>query len=269
MSKLPTNPVNARERGDESDDAVLAQIVAEIGDRVERGEIVDQRSCLQQFPEYAERLRTLWPVLIAVGGQGRSESAAGIVVDRKAALGDDGGDMLGDFRLLREIGRGGMGIVYEAYQTSLRRKVALKVLTAAGALDPRQIQRFQVEVQAAAALHHPNIVAVYSVGCDRGVHHYAMELIEGRSLVDLIAEMREIDGLNPIEPSEVHGTLREPTLEAILSRLEPAGSSSYDDSSNGTASDFLPPCAAMFWGWLIFNSPGAFVQSASVAVPSR
>jgi hypothetical protein len=141
--------MNARPPGDldaakdqDREDATLARIVAEIGDLVDRGEPVDQESYCRQFPECAERLRSLWPVLIAVGGNGRSESPQGIVLARQAASSTDSSDVLGDFKLLREIGRGGMGIVYEAYQASLRRKVALKVLTAAGAMDPRQIQRF-------------------------------------------------------------------------------------------------------------------------------
>jgi serine/threonine protein kinase len=77
---------------------------------------------------------------------------------------------LGDFRLIREIGRGGMGVVYEAEQISLARRVALKILPFAGMLDPRQLQRFQNEARAAASLHHTNIVPVFSVGCERGVH---------------------------------------------------------------------------------------------------
>jgi serine/threonine protein kinase/Flp pilus assembly protein TadD len=97
---------------------------------------------------------------------------------------------LGDFRLLREVGRGGMGVVYEAVQISLNRRVALKVLPLAATLDPRQLQRFRHEAQAAAMLHHPNIVPVHGVGCERGVHYYAMQLIEGRSLAAVIAELR-------------------------------------------------------------------------------
>ena len=93
---------------------------------------------------------------------------------------------LGDFRLIREIGRGGMGVVYEAEQISLGRRVALKVLPFAAVLDQRQLKRFENEAQAAAALKHPNIVGVHAVGCDRGVHHYAMELIEGTSLAELV-----------------------------------------------------------------------------------
>ena len=91
---------------------------------------------------------------------------------------------IGDFRLLRELGRGGMGIVYEAEQVSLDRRVALKVLPFAAILDDRQLARFKTEAQAAARLHHPNIVPVYSVGCEHGIHFYAMQYINGQSLAD-------------------------------------------------------------------------------------
>ena len=93
---------------------------------------------------------------------------------------------LGDFRIVRELGRGGMGVVYEAEQLSLRRRVALKVLPFASTLDARQLQRFRTEATAAAHLHHPNVVQVYGVGCERGVHYYAMQYIEGRTLADVI-----------------------------------------------------------------------------------
>ncbi|HZT81377.1 MAG TPA: serine/threonine-protein kinase, partial [Gemmataceae bacterium] len=101
------------------------------------------------------------------------------------------GGTLGDFRLLREAGRGGMGVVYEAEQISLGRRVALKVLPFAATMDPRHLQRFQNEARAAACLHHTNIVPVYGVGSERGVHYYAMQFIDGRTLADLIAELRQ------------------------------------------------------------------------------
>jgi serine/threonine protein kinase len=97
---------------------------------------------------------------------------------------------LGDFLIRREIGRGGMGIVYEAEQISLGRRVALKVLPFAWTLDPRQLRRFQNEARAVAHLHHTNIVPIYSVGCERSVHFYAMQFIEGRSLAAVLQEMR-------------------------------------------------------------------------------
>src|SRR5262249_44142209 len=109
---------------------------------------------------------------------------------------------LGDFRILREIGRGGMGVVYEAEQVSLGRHVALKVLPLVAALDPRQLQRFQPEAQAAAGLHHTNIAPVHAVGCERGVHFYAMQYIQGASLAQFIAELRRLDGLDrAVEPT--------------------------------------------------------------------
>ncbi|MEN0111302.1 MAG: serine/threonine-protein kinase, partial [Planctomycetota bacterium] len=106
---------------------------------------------------------------------------------------------LGDYRLLREIGRGGMGVVYEAEQRALRRRVALKVLPFAAVLDQRQIARFRNEAQAAAGLNHPHIVPVYAIGNERGVHYYAMQHIEGQSLGEAIAELRGADGASPSE----------------------------------------------------------------------
>jgi serine/threonine protein kinase len=112
-------------------------------------------------------------------------------------VGPDG--ILGDFHLMREIGKGGMGVVYEAIQMSLGRRVALKVLPFAATLDARQLQRFENEARAAAHLHHSNIVPVFAVGCDRGVHYYAMQLIDGRTLADVIDHLRQTE--SPTAPS--------------------------------------------------------------------
>jgi serine/threonine protein kinase/tetratricopeptide (TPR) repeat protein len=93
---------------------------------------------------------------------------------------------LGDFRIVCELGRGGMGIVYEVEQRSLNRRMALKVLPFAAVLDKHHLKRFQNEVRAAATLDHPNIVAVHSVGEERGVYYYAMQLIRGQNLAEII-----------------------------------------------------------------------------------
>ncbi len=108
---------------------------------------------------------------------------------------------LGDYQLIREVGRGGMGIVFEAHQISLNRRVALKVLPFAAALDPKQLQRFKNEAQAAAQLHHNYIVPVYAVGYERGVHYYAMQFIEGQSLATMIRELRHQTGPRQIAPA--------------------------------------------------------------------
>ncbi|QDS99614.1 protein kinase domain-containing protein [Adhaeretor mobilis] len=105
---------------------------------------------------------------------------------------------LGDFQLLKEIGRGAMGVVYEARQLSLDRTVAVKVLPFAAVLDPQQIARFRTEAQAAAQLHHPHIVPVFGVGQERGVHFFAMQFVEGQSLEAAISELRDCsDGRSP------------------------------------------------------------------------
>jgi tetratricopeptide (TPR) repeat protein len=93
-----------------------------------------------------------------------------------------------------------MGIVYEAEQISLGRRVALKVLPMAATMDARRLQRFQNEARAAAQLHHTNIVPVFAVGAERGVHYYAMQYIDGHSLAELIAGLRAGLG-QPVPPS--------------------------------------------------------------------
>jgi serine/threonine protein kinase len=107
--------------------------------------------------------------------------------------------ILGDYRIVREVGRGGMGVVYEAVQESLGRRVALKVLPFAGTLDPKQLARFRNEAQAAAQLHHGHIVPVYAVGCERGVHYYAMQFIDGQTLAWVIGELRRLEHARPEE----------------------------------------------------------------------
>ena len=114
-------------------------------------------------------------------------------------------DILGDFQLGREIGRGGIGVVYEARQISLGRRVAVKVLPPASLVDPRQLRRFEIEAQAAAALQHPNIVPVFAYGSERGVPYFAMRLIDGRNLAEVVGELRERSGrgLPPREVAEL------------------------------------------------------------------
>ncbi|HEY7426286.1 MAG TPA: serine/threonine-protein kinase [Gemmataceae bacterium] len=90
-----------------------------------------------------------------------------------------------------------MGIVYGAEQLSLRRRVALKALPFAATMDPRRLQRFQNEAQAAARLHHTNIVPVFYVGCERGVHFYAMQFIDGQPLSALIQQLRPAENKGP------------------------------------------------------------------------
>ncbi|MGH7225223.1 MAG: serine/threonine protein kinase, partial [Gemmataceae bacterium] len=110
--------------------------------------------------------------------------------------------LLGDFRLIREVGKGGMGIVYEAEQISLRRRVALKVLPFAATMDPRQLQRFHNEARVAASLHHSNIAPVYFVGCERSVHFYAMQFIDGQPMSEIIRQLQRTEKKPPALEAE-------------------------------------------------------------------
>ncbi len=107
---------------------------------------------------------------------------------------------LGDFRIRREIGRGGMGVVFEAEQLSLHRTVALKILRF-GVADKEALERFRYEAETVAKLHHTNIVPIFAIGCEQGVNFYAMQYIQGRSLADVIERRTEVRGLK----SEVGG----------------------------------------------------------------
>jgi WD40 repeat protein/serine/threonine protein kinase len=197
--------------GVEPEDLLLVEWAAELADKVRAGEPVDLDALSRQHPERAGALRRLWPTIALMGElrgpENRGESGSGLDPGGRSKGSEEfrGRGRLGDFRLLREVGRGGMGVVYEAEQISLGRRVAVKVLPLAAALDPRQLRRFQLEAQAAAFLHHAHIVPVHAVGCERGVHYYAMQFIDGRTLAEVIGELRRAAGLDsrPVDPAPV------------------------------------------------------------------
>jgi eukaryotic-like serine/threonine-protein kinase len=173
-------------------DSFVARLADEFVERQERGESPDVEEYAARCPQHAGVIRQVLASLQLVRCLSEAGPGAVAPVAEEAASG-----CLGDFRILREIGRGGMGVVYEAEQVSLRRRVALKVLPFAATLDPRHLQRFHNEARAAAGLHHEHIVPVYGVGCERAVHFYAMQLIEGRTLAALILELRRGGGPSP------------------------------------------------------------------------
>jgi serine/threonine protein kinase/Flp pilus assembly protein TadD len=169
----------------QSVESLVARVADEFRERQSRGERPDPEEYATRYPEAAPLLRKVLAALDVLGLSLASGAAVGTDSPGAPLNG-----VLGDFRLIREVGRGGMGIVYEAEQISLRRRVALKALPFAATMDPRHLQRFHNEAQAAAGLHHTNIVPVHFVGSERGAHYYAMQYIEGRDLGSVIAQLR-------------------------------------------------------------------------------
>jgi hypothetical protein len=170
---------------------VLAE---EFLDRKRRGETPTLREYVDRHPDLAGDIRELFPALLMMEDLG--EDSGGTT----GSVADDGDgaapvarlQKLGDYRILREVGRGGMGVVYEAEQESLGRRVALKVLSAAALVDTNQVRRFEREARAAARLHHTNIVPVFGVGQQDGHHYYVMQFIAGLGLDLVLEDLRRL-----------------------------------------------------------------------------
>jgi len=172
------------------DRSVFENLIDEITNKLQAGTRIDLSAYAQEYPEHATLLRQVVPTLEMLAVLAGSVATDSKSVPPGGATFDPLVGVLGDFRILREVGRGGMGVVYEAEQISLGRRVALKVLPFAATMDARHLQRFQNEARAAASLEHPHIVPVYGVGCERGVHYYAMKFIDGQSLAEMIHRQR-------------------------------------------------------------------------------
>ena len=185
----------------------LDPLVEEFLARIRAGETLTIEAFAEAHPAHADDLRELLPTVLAMEQVGPDES------------GDDTPPrQLGDYEILREIGRGGMGVVYEARQESLNRHVALKVLPFHRLLDPSRLERFKREAQAAARLHHPHIVPVHGVGEHEGTHYYAMQYVAGQGLDTVLTELKRLRGQGRATSSL---TLRPTPARALLRTTAP------------------------------------------------
>ena len=173
-------------------------LAEEFAARYRRGERPALQEYLDRYPNLADDIRALFPALVEMAARSRKTMAARQCMALPAA-----GPLppllhqIGDYRLLREVGRGGMGVVYEAEQVSLGRRVALKVLPLRACGDRTALERFRREARAAAKLHHTNIVPVHEVGQDGDVCYYAMQFIQGQSLDQIIGELHRLRARAP------------------------------------------------------------------------
>lgn len=142
-----------------------------------------------RHPELENDIRAMFPSIAMMEKLSRKEHTSRKFESQTSRLTSDSVETLGDFQIVREVGRGGMGIVYEAVERSLKRRVALKVLGPNVASSQKQIQRFSREAEAAARLHHTNIVPVYGIGEENGLHFFAMQFIDGVPLSDVICRV--------------------------------------------------------------------------------
>jgi serine/threonine protein kinase len=192
----------------------LEVLADEFVQRQRRGESPSIAEYAAQHPELAAEIEELFPTIAVMErlkvhkqrGSGARVSLGGIRLER-----------LGDFRILGEIGRGGMGIVYEAFQESLGRHVAVKVLPRQTLLTPSQLQRFQREAQTAARLHHTNIVPVFGMGEHEGFHYIVMQLIQGAGLDAVLATLQQPGGRQPTVAGKSNSGLAGPDAAAAPS----------------------------------------------------
>jgi serine/threonine protein kinase/WD40 repeat protein/Flp pilus assembly protein TadD len=232
----------------EARDVLLNRLADEFAARQRAGERPRLEDYCDRHPDLAADIRSLFPALVELE---RVKADAGTDLAVEAAEAPPV-TTLGDFRLLREVGRGGMGVVYEAEQVSLGRRVALKLLPASVFRDPVKRRRFEREAKAAARLHHTNIVPVHGFGEHDGTPYYVMQFIPGLGLDAVIDELALSPGRTP-EPNRPPASERT-ALSAALARslLEgdaagtlgcapEAGDSPTGTTSGGATPDPAPP----------------------------
>jgi WD40 repeat protein/serine/threonine protein kinase len=167
----------------------LGQIADEFVEALRQGQRPTVEEFARRYPAHAGDLREILPALALME---QAKSANDTPARPHPAPAAAPLRQLGDYEILREIGRGGMGVVYEAQQLSLGRHVAIKVLPPHALPDPRQLGRFRREARSAARLHHTNIVPVFGVGEQDGLHYYVMQFIPGLGLDLVLDELRRL-----------------------------------------------------------------------------
>ncbi|HEY6563912.1 MAG TPA: hypothetical protein VIY86_05415, partial [Pirellulaceae bacterium] len=170
----------------------LIALAESFAERYRRGDRLTVDEFAEQHPEFSDRIREIFPALVVMedcASPPNEPPDLDDVLDTEQPP-----RQIGDYRIVREIGRGGMGVVFEAEQMSLGRAVALKVLTRRLSLDARSLDRFRAEARSAGRLHHPRIVPVHDVGRAEDFYYYTMQLIDGQGLDVVLSEIQSLRG---------------------------------------------------------------------------
>jgi urea transport system substrate-binding protein len=169
----------------------FGQIADEFVEALRQGQRPSVEEFARRYPAHADEIREMLPALVLMEKAKAADDTAG---QRRPATAAAAAPLqqLGDYQILREVGRGGMGIVYEAVQVSLDRRVALKILPLHASQEGKALEHFQREARSAGRLHHPNIVPIYAVGEQDGLHYYAMQFIQGLGLDEVLVELRRL-----------------------------------------------------------------------------
>lgn len=169
-----------------SKDDLLEKIVADYTRRVRKGKAPSISAYQRKYPKLADEIDDLLASVAMIEGLKIESTQSDRNDTELSSL-----KQLGDYLLIREIGRGGMGIVFEAVHQSLGRRVAVKVMRRRDIEDEKYITRFRREARSAAKLHHTNIVSVFGVGESNGYHYYVMEFINGASLSRVVRSLTQ------------------------------------------------------------------------------
>lgn len=169
-----------------TDDEQLAELLTDLADRAQAGESIDIELICAQYPRIASELRQLWSAVIAAAAVGSSQSRTTGEESDVRLLGPELPFRCGDYELIQEIGRGGMGVVYRGRQLSLGREVAVKMILRGQLASPAEHERFRAEAEATARLDHAGIVPVYEVGELNGQPYFSMKLVNGVTLTELV-----------------------------------------------------------------------------------
>jgi eukaryotic-like serine/threonine-protein kinase len=186
------------------------QLAEEFADRLRRGEHPSLTEYVERYPEHENDIRDLFPALALVEQfKPEHNELGGSLAAAVPAVRDEIPTQLGDYRILRYLGEGGMGVVYEAIRESLKNHVALKVMHPQYRNRANYLRRFNTEARSAARLHHTNIVSVFDYGEHDGVCYYAMQYIAGQSLDKVIDDIRELRREQAGRPTDETMTLLE------------------------------------------------------------